>query len=266
MLVLLDVPVEFVISGIVHYLETNLDPKGKKSPPKAGFAELRPEMVYKEASICLLLYAYAVECVNWNKRDKDPANEKEGKLKQEEKQKALRTLWNNLVNLFKLLMTNKVLTTYCWLYDIIYTIGIQYDPREVADKKVKRSIEDVIVQLTEETATIAAMQGNQVTEESLSLMFPTNPAICDLIDKTPLTEEEKKGVTSEPDILHLKVRKLLPQFDRIMGKDAKGKKIQGVLCLHYLRGYCFITMKSILYDMLEKILGIINKDKMPQVV
>ncbi len=169
-------------------------------------------------------------------------------------------------------MNNRMPTTLCWLYDIMFVMGIKYDPREVTqqERKVRRSIEDIIAQMTTETAAISVSQGGVTTEERFTLMFAYNPSIYDLVEKTEMNEEDRKMGATEQDKLNLKVKKILPQFERIIGgKDSlhKGiKLIQGPLCHYYLRGFCFITMKAMLYELTEKMLSVTNKDKMSSVV
>ncbi len=164
-------------------------------------------------------------------------------------------------------MNNKMPTTLCWLYDIMYVMGIKYDPREVTqqERKIRRSIEDVIVQLTTETATIAAIQATVVPEDRFQLAAALNPSIYDLVDKTELNEEERKQFGFEGELLTFKIRRILPQFDHILGLKG-AKAVQGPACYYYLRGFCFITMKAMLYELSEKMLSVTNKDKMASVV
>ena len=92
MLVMLRVPIENVISGIIHNLEAAMEDKGKKSPAKAATNELKYDTAQTEAAVCLFLYGYAVFNYEWyNKRDE----------KSEDKNKSLRQIWMNLVALFK---------------------------------------------------------------------------------------------------------------------------------------------------------------------
>eukprot|EP01022_Parablepharisma_sp_SALTPOND_P013010 TRINITY_DN1703_c0_g1_i1.p1 TRINITY_DN1703_c0_g1~~TRINITY_DN1703_c0_g1_i1.p1 ORF type:complete len:1281 (-),score=121.11 TRINITY_DN1703_c0_g1_i1:5341-9183(-) len=273
MLVLLRVPIENIVSGVIHNLETTGDIKGKKPPAKGSPIELRYDVAYKEASVCLFLYSYLVYTYDWYQKEQKP----------EEKLKSLRSMWTNLVNLFKyglfvvlqlfnrIMMVNRMPSTLCWLYDIMFIMGIKYDPREVTqqERKVRRSIEDVIAQLTTETATISASHVGAVGDDKFSLMFACNPSIYDLIDKTELNEEEKKMCNNEVEVLNLKIKRILPQFEKIIGRDSlhKGiKLIQGMLCYYYLRGFCFITMKAMLYELTQKMLSVTNKDKMSSVV
>ncbi len=90
MLVLLRVPIENVISGIIRHLEQAGEAKAKK-PSKGSPAGLRYEVAEKEAAICLLLYGFLVYTYDWYKKDE----------KQEQKLNSLRSMWNSLVNLFK---------------------------------------------------------------------------------------------------------------------------------------------------------------------
>ncbi len=170
-----------------------------------------------------------------------------------------------------MLMTSRMPTTLCWMYDIMYVMGIKYDPREITqqERKVRRSIEDVIVQLTTETAMIASTEGSIAPEEKFFLTSALNPSIYDMIEKTEMNEEERKLFPSEAEMLNLKIKRMLPQFDRVVGRDSafKGVKvIQGPICQFYLRGFCFITMKAMLYELTEKMLSVTNKDKMADVV
>lgn len=168
-------------------------------------------------------------------------------------------------------MVNKIPSTLCWLYDIMLVAGIKYDPRDVTtqEKKVRRMIEEVIVQLTTDTAQFAANPNASLAEEKFTLQFPHNPSMYDLLDKTELSEEEKKNYVTEADILNFKIKKIYPQFASIGGKEGsyKGKvPLEGQVCTCYLKGYCFFTMRAMLYDLSEKMLSVFSKDKMGQVV
>ena len=91
-MVLLKVPTENIISGIIHNLETTVDPnKAKKPPAKGAPNELRYEVATRESAICLFLYACLVYTYDWYKKDQ----------KQDDKLKALKSMWSNIVNLFK---------------------------------------------------------------------------------------------------------------------------------------------------------------------
>jgi len=271
MIVLLRIPIESVVSGVIYNLETTVDNKPKKAPVKGAPTELRYDLAVKESAICMFLYSYLVYTYDWYKKEQ----------KQEDKLKSLRSMWNNLVNLFKyfytlkgvyrILMNNRIPTTLCWLYDIMFVMGIKYDPREVCqqERKIRKSIEEIISQMTTETAILSTTSVNLVTEEKFMMLIAYNPSIYDLIEKIDLNEEEKKVCLSEIDMLNLKIKKILPQFDKIFGKDSlfKGiKQVQGAQCYPYLRGFCFITMKAMLYELLEKMLSVTNKDKMSNVV
>ena len=104
----------------------------------------------------------------------------------------------------------------------MYIMGIKYDPREASkqEKKVRRSIEDVITEFTTETATIAAYKGLMPTEESFTLQLACNPSLYDLVDKVELTPDEKEILTNEAEIMSRKIRKLLPEIE---GQSIKGK-------------------------------------------
>ena len=162
-------------------------------------------------------------------------------------------------------------TTICWLYDIMFIMGIKYDPREVTqqERKIRRSIEDIISQMTTETATIAISDAGAIADEKFSLTIAYSPSIYDLMEKTELLDEEKKACQHELEAITLKMKRILPQFEKIVGKDIlhKGiKLIKGNTCYYYLRGFCFITMKAMLYELTEKMLSVTNKDKMSNVV
>ena len=90
MLVSLQVPLENLIGGILTYLETPSDVKLKKQSSKNAI-DVRYSIAWKEASICLFLYSYLVYTYDWYNNEK----------KAEDKIKSLKSIWNNLVNLFK---------------------------------------------------------------------------------------------------------------------------------------------------------------------
>ena len=171
----------------------------------------------------------------------------------------------------RLLMNNKMPSTLCWLYDIMYLLGIKYDPRDVTtqERKTRRALEDVIVQLTTDTALISASQGITPAEDRFSLSFPFNPSICGILEEIPVTDEERKSFVGEREMLNVKITKMLPQLERISVKDAGPRTkgvIEGAVCGYYLKGFCFLTLKAMLYDLTATLLSVANKDKMEQVV
>ncbi len=89
---LLRVPIENVISGVIRHVEWAIEvSKGKKSPVKSAHPEFKYEAAQKEAAVCLFIYGYLVYTYDWYKKEE----------KQEQKLNSLRAMWNNLVNLFK---------------------------------------------------------------------------------------------------------------------------------------------------------------------
>lgn len=165
-------------------------------------------------------------------------------------------------------MTTKNPTTLCWMYDIMYLMGTKYDPRDIVqqDKKVRKSIEEVIVHLTTDTATIAAMQNGLITDEKFDIAIPFNPSIYEQLLNTVVSEEKLEGCSGEKELISLKMKTLMPQFGRFIGKDGTSKVICGSSCAPYLRGCCFVTLREKLYELTEKMLSVSNKDKMSSVV
>ena len=164
-------------------------------------------------------------------------------------------------------MVNHIPTTLCWMYDIMYLVGTKYDPREIVqqEKKIKRSIEDIIVQLTSDTATLSVSQNDISVDDKFSVNFAYNPSIYDQLDKFVAENEERPPSNNEADVLSFKLRRIMPDIAKVEGKDKK-EPIQGVSCYHYLRGFCFITMRERLYELTERLLKATNKDKMASVV
>lgn len=254
-LVSLQVPLEDVISGIITNLESAPDLKLKKSPAK-GSIEVSFPLAWREASTCLFLYSYLVYTYDWYNKDK----------KAEDKIKSLKSIWTNLVKLFKLLMVSRSPTTLCWLYDIMYLTGTKYDPRDIAqqERKIRKSIEDVIGQLTTDTALISVTQNGLVVDDHFALGIAYNPSIYEQLMSIEIPEEKKENCTKETELLSLKLKELMPQFGRReLGGD---KTIQGTACYFYLRGFCFLTLREKLYESTEKMLGVTNKDKMSSVL
>ena len=91
MLILLKVPADSVLTGIIACLEESVCTKLKKSPSKEKQTDLKFSIAEYEASICIFLYAYLVFTYDFYKSND----------KSEENIKPLRTLWLDLVNLFK---------------------------------------------------------------------------------------------------------------------------------------------------------------------
>lgn len=91
MLIMLKVPCDSILTGIIACLEDSSYTKFKRSPSKDKQIELKHNIAEYEASICLFLYSYLVFTYDFYKSND----------KIEENIKPLRTLWLDLVNLFK---------------------------------------------------------------------------------------------------------------------------------------------------------------------
>lgn len=253
----LQVPPENLIGGVIANLELVLNTKGSKSVAK-GTIEVRSLSARIEASACLFLYSYLVYTYDWYNKDK----------KLEEKNKSLRAMWENLVTLYKMFMTSKNPTTLCWMYDIMYLMGTKYDPRDIVqqDKKVRKSIEEVIVHLTTDTAMIAAVQNRLIVDENFNIAMPYNPSIYEQLMNTVIPEEKRTRCTRETETISLKFELLMPQFPKYPRKEGESRVIAGSTCAPYLRGCCFVTLREKLYELTEKMLSVTNKDKMSSVV
>jgi len=165
-------------------------------------------------------------------------------------------------------MLSKNPTTLCWMYDIMYLMGTKYDPRDIVqqDKKVRKSIEEVIVQLTTDTAMIAAMQNGLIIDEKFNIAIPYNPSIYEQLMNTAIPEERKTHCSGEMESISLKFELLMPQFPKYTRKEGEPKIIAGSTCAPYLRGCCFVTLREKLYELTEKMLSVTNKDRMSSVV
>ena len=162
-------------------------------------------------------------------------------------------------------MSNRIPTTLCWMYDIMYLMGTKYDPREIAqqERKIRKSIEEVIVQLTSDTSSIAVTQNGIAVDDGFVLIIAYNPSIYDQIVNFNISEQDHVPSSNEVEELTYKFNRLMPE---ISGHMKKQSIIQGGNCCFFLRGFCFITMQARLYELTERLLKVTNKDKMASVL
>ncbi len=148
-------------------------------------------------------------------------------------------------------------STLCWLFDLVHILAVRCNPRKLFERfgKVRSLVEESMEALTTNLARLATGQTGIRTDKKFTLDLALNPTICSVLEETSLLPEELKDATTDLSRREVKSRKLFRYMARMVENFAAERMpVEGRTCGYYLRGYCFLTMRGLLYQTMDSLL------------
>jgi len=135
------------------------------------------------------------------------------------------------------------------------------------NSKMREKIEECTELLVINIAKAATDQLTIIASKKLTFDFPANPSMFKILESTQISYIDPKIPHSENIIRDQKIRKIFNNIYQTVEKNTNENSIiSGRTCVYYLKGFCFLTMKSILYSCANKLLSFKGKGKTEQIV
>jgi hypothetical protein len=134
-------------------------------------------------------------------------------------------------------------------------------------RRIRNRIENTLQLLATDIARVATGMTASTLSKKFALRIALNPCIFKATTDVVLSSEEVGKCRTPDELQDAWTRKLQPHIARMIpSKLLPSISITGDSCWYYLRGYCFLTMKALLYATSAKLFGVRSKDKMERMV